>query len=236
MRRNIFIFITIGIFVGLIGTYFYYRDNGKETIKEEILTFDLYDEYYLKVKTLFDSVNLNSKEYGIVKSDEVLVSDLSNQEKNNIIGTYAYNKDLFDKEKFTFTKFDLLSLEIFGNTIDKEDSIDTYDGFVISVNEKKKIYDLSYKLVEYIEYKSLIMDNIRGAYKYGDTIYFDVPITFYKTNNNEISYSNDPFFENIYCKGYDCVNKLKYKVYRVTFKYDKSDSKYKFLSSKVMVS
>ena len=236
MKKMIFLFFTIGLFIGLGSMYLIYKDDGEVIINEEALPWDLYDEYYLKSMTIIDSILLNDRVYGISKSDEVTLDDLTDEEKNAIVATYAYKKDMLKKGSLSFTKYDLLSLELFGKTIEKGTGIETYSGFVLVKDKDNKKYDIAYVLKEYIEFRSVVTNKVKGAYKYGDTIYFDIPITYRKQNNGGEYYSSDSKFEKIYCGGYECINKLKYKTYRITFNLDKEDSKYKFVSSKVVES
>lgn len=234
MKKVVFIVLTIGLFFGLLISYLLF-DNKDIEEKEILMPWDLYENYLPKAYSIIDGIILNEDIYGISKDNYVELKDLTNEEKNVIVLAYLIETGQIYEENITFNKFDLVGYELFKEHLEREEFIKSNSMIYLKENDNTKSFDNIGIIKEYINIKNVLKGNIRTSYKKGDLIYFDIPLTYLYSDNEKVSYSKDSKFNSIYCEETSCINKLEYKTYRITFKLDETDNKYKFISSKVMV-
>lgn len=230
MKKNIVLFIFIGIFIGLGTTYFAYdKVFKKDEVKVELLQWNLYDENKILPEIFIKGVMLNRNIYGVLKNDSVKVSDLTEEEKAIVI--FNYIRDTYeDYYAITFDMYEKASYELFKEQVEKLEMVYDYNSNFYQADFDKKVFKTGSVLVEYATYDSVRVDDTYDAYKYGDMIYFDVPLTFVRYEKDNNIFSNNKEFTNIYCEGYEC--NPRYIKYRLSFKLDTLDNKYKFVESK----
>lgn len=230
MRKKIILLVLLGIFLGL-GTTDLWFDKAftKRDTNEYLMKWDLYRDNETKLNSYINAFLYSENEYGIYKSAETTLEDLTINDKVRIIYEYAYEHDLIKDDLYiTYDKFNEISYTLFGENEFSFDEVNINNNIYLNKNVSHKRYDLIENDNKENNTYYVQSNGIKGAYQKENLIYFDVLLTFVRIDETgKTTYSNDITFTNNYCEK-NCQNKLEYLTYRIYLEKNDNNGNYYF--------
>ena len=137
MRKNIILLVLLGIFLGLGTTNLWFDKVFTKPDKNEyLMKWDLYRDNENKLNSYINAFLYSENEYGIYKSAETTLEDLTTNEKVRIIYEYAYEHDLIKDDLYiTYDKFNEISYLLFGENKNSFDEVNINNNIYLKIEK-----------------------------------------------------------------------------------------------------